>query len=224
MLEFIRYQFKGADVKKFLQGQVTVHVDRLSDTQYTAICDLKGRVEFGLWLTKLSDEHFEIVVTQDQSEAFEKHIKKYGAFSKITLSHATQVYPKLQENTTVFDTEITDTKVWEKQAIEQGLAWITAKTAHVFQPQELRLHQRQGVHYDKGCYLGQEIVARLWFKAKPKSWLHLVSSTTLPEGTVNSIQVDHHYLALVVAKPEALTEFNVIDLPEALNGDVARPK
>ena len=56
-----------------------------------------------------------------------------------------------------------------KQAIMTGQAWITQTTEHEFQPQELRLHQREGVNYDKGCYLGQEIVARLWFKSKTKT-------------------------------------------------------
>lgn len=219
MLAFIRYQFTGLDAQKFLQGQVTVHVERVTTSQYTAICDLKGRIEFGLWLTRHSAEHFEIVVTQDQSENFEKHVKKYGAFSKISLTEATQVYPTLQDATTVFDTQPTDIQTWEEQAILHGQAWITANTAHVFQPQELRLHQRHGVHYDKGCYLGQEIVARLWFKAKPKSWLHLVK-TPVPENVaiVNAVK-DY---ALVVAKPDALQ--NIIELPTPLNEEVGRPK
>lgn len=123
-----------------------------------------------------------------------------------------------------------------KQAIMTGQAWITQATEHEFQPQELRLHQREGVNYDKGCYLGQEIVARLWFKAKPKHWLHLVqgtgeapaSATQLNNDVevVNSIANDESYLALVVAKPAALQELGlqVLELPEALSGDVARPQ
>ena len=106
----------------------------------------------------------------------------------------------------------------------------------MFQPQELRLHQREGIQYDKGCYLGQEIIARLWFKAKPKHWLHLVQGTGEAPAVasklsndvevVNSIAIDGDYKALVVAKPAALEELGlqVLDLPEALNGDVARPQ
>ena len=43
---------------------------------------------------------------------------------------------------------------------------------------------------------------------------------------VNSITTDAGYKALVVAKPEALTELGleVLELPEALSGDVARPQ
>jgi folate-binding Fe-S cluster repair protein YgfZ len=84
--------------------------------------------------------------------------------------------------------------------------------------------------------LGQEIIARLWFKAKPKHWLHLVqgsgdapaAATQLNNDVevVNSIAVDGGYKALVVAKAAALEELGlqVLDLPEALNGDVARPQ
>ena len=236
-LAFSSFILIGVDALKFLQGQVTVNVEALAEntTQYTAICDLKGRIHFGLWLTKRNPEHFEIVTTQDQSEEFAKHIKKFGAFSKMQLETIGTVYPTIQGNQTEFSTEVTDLNAWQLQAIDAGQAWIQASTAEVFQPQELRLHQRDGVHYDKGCYLGQEVVARLWFKAKPKAWLHLIQGTgsapaqaeQLNKGiqVVNSAAIDGGYIALVVARPESLTELDVtvLDLPERLNGDVARP-
>lgn len=79
-LAFSSFTLIGVDALKFLQGQVTVNVEALAEntTQYTAICDLKGRIHFGLWLTKRNPEHFEIVTTQDQSEEFSKHIKSLG--------------------------------------------------------------------------------------------------------------------------------------------------
>lgn len=237
-LAFSSFTLIGVDALKFLQGQVTVNVEALAEnvSQYTAICDLKGRIHFGLWLKKLNPEHFEIVTTQDQAEEFAKHIKKFGAFSKMKLEQTAQVFPILNGATTDFSTTETDVNAWQLQAIDAGQAWISATTEHLFQPQELRLHQREGVHYDKGCYLGQEIIARLWFKAKPKSWLHLVlggghapaPAILLNDNTqiVNSIELDDTYKALVVAKPAALAELSldILDLPESLNGDVARPQ
>lgn len=237
-LAFSSFTLIGVDALKFLQGQVTVNVEALAEnvSQYTAICDLKGRIHFGLWLKKLNPEHFEIVTTQDQAEEFAKHIKKFGAFSKMKLEQTAQVFPILNGATTDFSTTETDVNAWQLKAIDAGQAWISAATEHLFQPQELRLHQREGVHYDKGCYLGQEIIARLWFKAKPKSWLHLVlggghapaPATLLNSSTqiVNSVELDDTYKALVVAKPAALAELSldILDLPESLNGDVARPQ
>ena len=237
-MAFTSFTLNGVDAQKFLQGQVTLHVERLEEnvTRYTAICDLKGRIHFGLWLTKLNAESFVIVTTQDQSEEFAKHIKKFGAFSKMKLEDAGLVYPHLVNGETTFGTEPTDVAAWEVQAIQAGQAYIDQAIEHLFQPQELRLHQREGVHYDKGCYLGQEVIARLWFKAKPKAWLHAIAGkgSAPAEGeqlnkgvqVVNSVEVENGYVALVVARPDALSELDVtvLDLPEALNGDVARPQ
>ena len=237
-LAFTAFSLNGVDAQKFLQGQVTVHVERLAlnESRYTAICDLKGRIHFGLWIKKLNTESFELVTTHDQAEEFAKHIKKFGAFSKMKLEEIGSVFPTIHGIQTEFSSNETDVYDWQIEAIKSGQAWISKTTEHLFQPQELRLHQRDGVHFDKGCYLGQEIVARLWFKAKPKHWLHLIHAkgdlpapaTQLNKDVevVNSVNINDGYLALVIAKPTALEELglDILDLPEALKGDVARPQ
>ena len=46
-LAFSAFTLNGVDAQKFLQGQVTVDTERLAEneTRYTAICDLKGRIQ-----------------------------------------------------------------------------------------------------------------------------------------------------------------------------------
>ena len=121
-------------------------------------------------------------------------------------------------------------------SIATGNYWIVAATQGQFQPQELRLHQRGGMDYDKGCYLGQEVIARIYFKASPKAFLHYVKGTgdTPAAGEkLGKIQVvnviaagDNGFEALVVARPEQLadSEMTILDLPAALQADVARPQ
>lgn len=240
-LSFTAFVLNGPDAEKFLQGQVTVNVSSLTADEYrpTAICDLKGRVNFGLWLKKYSPESIEVVVADDQRDALQAHIKKYGAFSKFQLNTAPPLYPAIVGGKASFSHNDEDVSIeqWQHTAINQGQAWITAQTAGLFQPQELRLHQRGGVDYDKGCYLGQEIIARLWFRAKPKHWLHLIRAgiSDVPAAgqqladdiqVVNAIASGDGWQALVVAKPSALEDsiYQVLDLPEGLNGDVGREK
>lgn len=238
-LSFTGFVLNGPDAEKFLQGQVTVDLRDLSSEQYrpTAICDLKGRVTFGLWLKKYSPESIEVISVEDQAAALQAHIKKYGAFSRFQLEPSSIIYPAIVDGQASFGQLDQGVRIeqWQHTAITQGQAWITAATTGLFQPQELRLHQRGGVDYDKGCYLGQEIIARLWFRGKPKHWLHLISAgmgdvpaagTELDKDiqVVNAIASSNGWLALVVAKPSALAAsiYQVLDLPEGLNGDVGR--
>ena len=221
-MNFTAFNLTGKDAEKFLQGQLTNNVTKIADDFLpTAICNLKGRVAFGLWIKRI-DDGFQLVLASDLADAFKLHIKKYGAFSKITLSELTQIFPFVINHLPSFSENESD-KDWAtfaKQSLEIGNYWLTAETSEQFQPQELRLHQRGGVDYDKGCYLGQEIVARLWFKAAPKAWLHrIVLADNLNEKIQIVCQFDGQ--ALVVARPDDLVGVEVLEIG-GLVGEVGR--
>lgn len=64
---------------------------------------------------------------------------------------------------------------WQAEAIASGEVCIDATAVDLWQPQELDYHTLGGVSYQKGCYMGQEIVARLYFRGQLKTglcWLH----------------------------------------------------
>lgn len=214
---------KLADSAKFLQGQLTVNITKIThEFLPTAICNLKGRVQFGLWLKKC-DTGYDIVLSSDLAENFTNHVKKYGAFSKVELIDKCEVFPTVVDNLPTFSTNITEKNVehWQKTSIEQGNYWINLDNTERFQPQELRLHQRGGVDYDKGCYLGQEVIARLWFKSSPKAWLHRV---ILSDKIHDKVQIVCQYdnQALVVARPDDLLGVETLPLPDNLQRSVAR--
>ena len=238
---FKQLTIKGEDAEKFLQGQLTCDVTKLGlSYQAAAIGNLKGRIEFGIWIKKQAEKHYDVVISADCAESLAVHLKKYGAFSKFETSAAIAVYPCVLADEPTFshqDTHDTveDVSAWMQCSIATGNYWIVATTQGEFQPQELRLHQRGGMDYDKGCYLGQEVIARIYFKSAPKAFLHYVKGTgDAPAAgeklgkvqVVNAMASKDGFSALVVARPEQLAENEliVLDLPPILQADVARPK
>ncbi len=57
---------------------------------------------------------------------------------------------------------------WQAWDIEAGLPWIQAATQDLFIPQTLNLDLIGGVSFTKGCYPGQEIVARSHYRGTVK--------------------------------------------------------
>lgn len=233
----------GNDAAKFLQGQLTININKLTDTPSPcAICDLKGRVAFGLWACR-TDEGFGLILADELVTDFVAHIKKYGAFSKISLSSPAPCYPCVADGMPTFCEHAKDSnfEAWKVASVAHGNYWITSANQHLFQPQELRLHQRGGVDYDKGCYLGQEIVARLYFKASPKAYLHrirldpsklggILESTDenwagkkLEQGQiVNAITTQDGVEVLCIIRPDEAALIGQVLEIEGLSGSVAR--
>jgi folate-binding protein YgfZ len=60
---------------------------------------------------------------------------------------------------------------WRLLDIEQGYAEITGASANAFLPQQLNLDLVDALAFDKGCYPGQEIIARLKYRGEVKSRL-----------------------------------------------------
>lgn len=57
---------------------------------------------------------------------------------------------------------------WARTCIQNGWPWITRETQDLFVPQMINLDLLGGVSFNKGCYPGQEIVARTKYLGKIK--------------------------------------------------------
>jgi folate-binding protein YgfZ len=66
---------------------------------------------------------------------------------------------------------------WRLADIAAGLPWLDVATRNEFVPQALGLERIEAVRFDKGCYPGQEIAARLHFRGGAKQRLYRL---TLP--------------------------------------------
>lgn len=61
---------------------------------------------------------------------------------------------------------------FQAHLVAMGWAEVRAETSEHFIPQELNIHLREGVSFKKGCYTGQEIVARMQYLGKQKKHLY----------------------------------------------------
>ncbi len=69
---------------------------------------------------------------------------------------------------------INDTYIerWKDMDIQSGVVWITEQTSNKLLPQDIDLEKLNALSHNKGCYPGQEIIARLHFRGKAKYGLY----------------------------------------------------
>ncbi len=72
---------------------------------------------------------------------------------------------------------------WDLLNIQAGVPDVTTATSEAFVPQMLNLQAINGLSFTKGCYPGQEVVARMQYLGKLKRRLYIcqASTTQLPQ-------------------------------------------
>ncbi len=102
---------------------------------------------------------------------------------------------------------------WRLHEIRSGYPWICAATKETAVAQMLNQHIIGGVHFKKGCYPGQEIIARAQYRGQVKRGLAVLSGNSEAEaGTLlaadgeeagivlDSVQDSENFTALAVIK------------------------
>jgi folate-binding protein YgfZ len=81
-------------------------------------------------------------------------------------------------------TKIADAAYWELLEIQAGIPEVYVKTQEEFVPQMLNLDLLNGINFKKGCYTGQEIVARTHYlgTVKRRTQLAHIDATTQPNA------------------------------------------
>ncbi len=193
--ELALLRFTGADTLTFLQGYLTSDAfelpeDRLSPT---ALCNLKGRVVANGWCNK-HDNGVDLIVHRSLTQPLGKFLKNYLVFSKTELTDCSDshvVFGSInagpssglhmgeeQRLIVVEELEIA-TKLceseeslapgdWASRLIRDEIALVSLPVSERFLPQMLGLELTGAIDFAKGCYLGQEVVARAQHRGKVK--------------------------------------------------------
>ena len=79
---------------------------------------------------------------------------------------------------------ITNQNTWDQQQIAAGISHITIDSQEQFIPQELNYDLIGGISFNKGCYKGQEIIARLHYKGtyKQRTFRFQCNTATAPKA------------------------------------------
>ncbi|WP_018015160.1 YgfZ/GcvT domain-containing protein [Teredinibacter turnerae] len=73
---------------------------------------------------------------------------------------------------------------WQQYFLDKGIADVTAESVEELLPQELNYQLVDAVSFDKGCYTGQEIVARMHYRGKLKKHLYLAETDLSADSTL----------------------------------------
>lgn len=191
----------GSDAKTFLQGQLSCDVEKIDD-QHTSLgvaCGPKGRIQSLFRLIKIEHDYF-LRVPKAICEHTLAHLQKYAIFSKVNLSlcqneifiygainqeasdallsltpfnHAVEWYTHAPCHTAT--TEISD---WRKEQLEEGIPEIYPETLGQFTPHNLNLQCiEETLSFHKGCYTGQEIIARMHYRGQLKQHMYAATAT-----------------------------------------------
>ncbi|UNM95453.1 hypothetical protein MMG00_09470 [Ignatzschineria rhizosphaerae] len=167
----------GKDAAGFLQGQTTADVNKLSfidqkaEQQYglSAICNRQGRVISLFWMIKINDETFHLLLPESLADKVQKHLTIFIFRSKVTI---TRDEPSSEDIATL-PTSLT-------------IPWIIDENSEEYVPQMLSLDLLLAINFKKGCYTGQEIIARMQYLGKHKRRLARIHSENATELQVNA--------------------------------------
>ncbi|MBI1283758.1 MAG: folate-binding protein [Thiobacillus sp.] len=103
--------------------------------------------------------------------------------------------------------------VWDWLRLNAGIPMIVAATQEQFVPQMVNLEVIGGVSFQKGCYPGQEIVARSQYlgKLKRRMFLAHVDAEAAPGDNLYSADIEGQATGMVVnAAPAPIGGFDVL--------------
>ena len=179
---------QGADAHAFLQGYLTCDTTGEAACRPMAMCNLKGRVVANGWVTP-HDGGAALIIHASLVQTVRDYLRPYLNFSRceltpeegfVELDHAKAdrtltLLPDLQavlRPDLPADYEDASAIVTEA-LVAAGFALVSEPVSGRFLPQVLGLDRIGAVDFDKGCYLGQEIVARAQFRGAVKR--HLIT-------------------------------------------------
>lgn len=187
----------GPDAAAFAHAQFSSAVSSLAtgQWQFSAWLDPQGRVRALFHLARLADDRYLLLLRGGVAATMADALRRFVFRSKLSVTalppRMLATGPALPPHTVVDDGEAVslgcdthslriiasgmDDDAWRLPQLRAGWPWLPTPLLGELLPQALSLQRLHAVTTDKGCYPGQEIVARLHFRGGHKRHLHCVT-------------------------------------------------
>jgi folate-binding protein YgfZ len=188
--------FRGPDAARFLQGQLSADVEKLA-AGASALAGLhspQGRTVAVLALLRTTAEEVLALFPSELVGPVEQRLRKFILRSKVQIEdlsetfrviglpagvHSSSDYPRWSWGDRAmvlvpaarageFTGPAIERADWERADIAAGLPQIYTATSEAFVAQMLNLDLLGAIAFDKGCYTGQEVIARAHYRGRVK--------------------------------------------------------
>jgi folate-binding protein YgfZ len=182
--------FRGTDAARFLHGQLSADVENLPSgaSRFAGLHNPQGRAVALLMLARLSPEDIFAVLPRELAADVGALLQKLVFRAKVrietpqldVIGAAAGADPRGSYAFAWGDRQLllapagrdlprdTDTSAWNLADVRQGLPQVYAATREQFVAQMLNLDLLGAVSFDKGCYTGQEVIARAHYRGRVK--------------------------------------------------------
>jgi tRNA-modifying protein YgfZ len=184
-------KISGSDAESFLQNQFSNDITKLENSkiQLNAYCQHQGKI-IGLFWVMRYDEYFLISFPNDLLEVIKSRLQMFVIMSDVVIDDISASFNQIgliderQKNAYYIndslsllivssadqnDFKIENQSVWDLACINFFLPEVFLVTSEKLVPQMLNLDIDEiGVNFSKGCYPGQEVVARLHYLGSSK--------------------------------------------------------
>jgi len=230
--------FRGVDAAKFLQGQLSANIEKLvaGASTLAGLHNPQGRVVAVLAVARVSAEELLAVLPRELAADVAQRLRKFVLRSKVSIDEAPDDYRVLgSENASsptgtasiawgtrrlllmprghLGDAGVTDPVAvahWQMTDIVEGLPQVYAATSEAFVAQMLNLDLLGAIAFDKGCYTGQEVIARAHYRGRVKRrmqrWLNPGDVALKPADTARGPDGRALTVVRVAARPDGQQE------------------
>lgn len=157
--QYTRIHVVGPDAFEFLQGQLSNDLRRLpaESSMLAAWCNPKGRV-ITLMRVASKTDGYTLDFPADLENAVLQKLTLFRFRAKVTFTSEALAAQQLAgaRSDLLLD--------WQRANLQNGVVEIGAKQSEKYTPHMLNLDLIDALSLDKGCYTGQEIVARTHYR------------------------------------------------------------